>query len=396
MTGPRPPTEAEIRQAFEAAARQDPRMARPPSTPSMAERATATLPYVGGAVGGLLGAPAGLLGVVGGATLGGGAGEAYRQLANRAFGLPTPTTPAAAAVDIGREGLGQGAMELGGGLLTQGIGRGARAIYRGYLKPSLARSRLRTVQMQVETALREKLPIGEAGRARLTQLKGRLTHDIDQLIRMAKGTDQVEKNAIVRRINDLAARYMKQDRPEADVEAIRRVARQLHENPAVPDIMTRAQAQDLKKAAYQMAEDAYGSSAAKEAQKRKAFGLRVGIERATAEPARSQLVAANLRLGRLLEVEPSVLRAIEREANKDVLLGWRSLASLGAGAGYGAAMHDPFLAATIALGARTALSPNLMSRAAIYASRLRRVPGAIPANVARVAVAAAMQPSESP
>jgi hypothetical protein len=82
---------------------------------------TKFLPGVGGAVGGTLGATAGVLtgpGAIatgiGGAALGGSAGESARQLIDRSLGFETPQTSGDAAKEIAIEGAKQGAYELGG------------------------------------------------------------------------------------------------------------------------------------------------------------------------------------------------------------------------------------------------------------------------------------------
>ena len=102
---------------------------------------TKYLPAVGGMAGGVLGAGAGLPSGpgavatgVGGAALGGGAGESTRQLLDRAMGFNAPQTSMDAAKGIGTEGAKQGAYELGG----QGIG-----ILGRKLAPSLARAALK-------------------------------------------------------------------------------------------------------------------------------------------------------------------------------------------------------------------------------------------------------------
>lgn len=84
---------------------------------------SSALPVMGGILGGSLGAIGGPAGAVGGATLGGAAGESYRQLGARAMGLPVPETATEAAQDIGTEGLTQGAGELIGGPVLRGAGK---------------------------------------------------------------------------------------------------------------------------------------------------------------------------------------------------------------------------------------------------------------------------------
>lgn len=127
MRGPQAPTEAEIRQAFAAV---QPRSA-PVQVPeaelrTWTDTAVDLLPaaggITGGAIGASIGAPFGLAfgGVplgIGGATLGGGAGEAAKQLINRVRGKRAPADVGEAATDIGIQGGIQGAGQaIGAGL----------------------------------------------------------------------------------------------------------------------------------------------------------------------------------------------------------------------------------------------------------------------------------------
>ncbi len=96
----------------------------PPETTGhqLARWGVGALPAAGMTVGGVAGAAGGPLGAVGGAALGGGAGEAARQLVSRATGIgeaPKTSGEAAkgiagqAAVGAGTEVLGQTAMSIG-------------------------------------------------------------------------------------------------------------------------------------------------------------------------------------------------------------------------------------------------------------------------------------------
>lgn len=80
------------------------------------------LPAAGGAIGGAIAAP-GVATAVGGAALGGGAGEAFKQLAERAIGVQTPETGTEAAQSIGKAAAVQGAAELGGRAVASGLGK---------------------------------------------------------------------------------------------------------------------------------------------------------------------------------------------------------------------------------------------------------------------------------
>lgn len=88
-----------------------------------AERALGWLPGIGSALGAGLAIPAAVTGpgaipaAMAGAALGGAGGEALRQLAARALGMPAPATSEEAAVGIAKEWIGQAIGEATGRLL---------------------------------------------------------------------------------------------------------------------------------------------------------------------------------------------------------------------------------------------------------------------------------------
>lgn len=100
-----------------------------------ADRASDYLGSAGATLGGILGAAGGPPGVIAGAALGGGAGEAGRQLTQRALGTnyETPDTSLGAAGKILKEGAIQGTIAAG----TEGLAAGAKAI-----APNMAESAL--------------------------------------------------------------------------------------------------------------------------------------------------------------------------------------------------------------------------------------------------------------
>lgn len=78
-------------------------------------------PVVGGIVGGAVAGP-------GGALLGGSAGEAFKQLDQRALGMDVPTTSGEAASSVGLEGLKQAAYDIGGRAILAPIFKGAEVL----------------------------------------------------------------------------------------------------------------------------------------------------------------------------------------------------------------------------------------------------------------------------
>jgi hypothetical protein len=97
--------------------------AQKPAARTWTDTAIDTLPMVGGTVGGLLGAPAGPLTAVGGAALGGAAGEGLRHAIQSTRGKEQPwATPGEAVTDLGVAGAEQGAFE--------GAGRVAGTVFK--------------------------------------------------------------------------------------------------------------------------------------------------------------------------------------------------------------------------------------------------------------------------
>lgn len=102
--------------------RADLKKAPPSDFTQYALKASEFLPAAGGAIGGILGAPAGPITAVGGATLGAAGGEAFRQLAQRALAPEeAPASSTEALEQIGGEALLSGATEYGFGKAAKGL-----------------------------------------------------------------------------------------------------------------------------------------------------------------------------------------------------------------------------------------------------------------------------------
>lgn len=112
--------------------------AKYPTVAGVTRGAISTLPAVGGMLGGLAGAPEGVIGALPGMTLGAGAGRGAQDLLLEALGLTPPTSPVdkvkgiavdtalGAAGPIAVEG-GTAALRGAGGLLKRGLVRAASA-----------------------------------------------------------------------------------------------------------------------------------------------------------------------------------------------------------------------------------------------------------------------------
>jgi hypothetical protein len=352
-----------------------------------------TLPAAGATVGGILGAP-GIVTGAGGAALGGAAGEAARQLLNRALGREAPGSMSEAATSIGTQGAIQGGLETAGGGLARGAEQGAQALYRGYLKPALNQVDLPKAREVVTTALREALPISKAGEARAKRLIGDLNRQVNNLLQSASG-GRVDLRQIADRVRAFAnAKYNRPGVPSGDLDAALRVADEIDNHPSLQVgggkvvAVNPADANKVKQGLDTAIGDrAFGveRGAATEARKQGRHATRLAIEAQAPEVG-----TLNAREAQIIDALEAIQRASGREENRNLLFGVPSILSGMAGAGYGASQNDPVGGALLALTTRGALTPAVASRIAILASRFGKVPGTAPAAALRLAVKVAL------
>lgn len=425
ITGPAPPSEAVIKTIFakipagertadfSASNEKDADGTPVVRDRSMVAKATGAGPMVGATVGALTGG-------VPGAALGGAAGTGYEELIRHAKEIP------GAVVDVARnlvtqpratlQGFKEGALEgaetaglsaaanaaleFGGQKVMGAIGSGANAIYRGYLKPSLAGHSINDAQAIVDTAIREGLPISNLGKEKAGQLIGELKGEVEQILKdrqnIARTTHgDIDLTDVANRVRTWARQnYYKAGRPPEDFEAAMRVADHIDAHPSVgvpkggtppPQPVTLTEANEVKRTLDASAGDrAFGveRSAATEAEKQGRRILRTELE------ARAPKIASlNARESKLIDAAEAIKRAIEREANQNALVGVKSVLAVGAGGVEYGRTGDPWSAAAKALALRYALSPARATKVAILASRLGKIPGVAPASAARVAMA---------
>ncbi len=425
LTGDSPPTEQELEEIFakvngpanESAlakltglAKGDAKITGPMSA---IDSLLSYLPMIGGATGGIIGGAGGTAfgagfggvpGAVGGAAFGGATGEAMRQNGRRILGgtRTVPDTAGGAAKDIGTEAAMQAIYELGGEGISRGLSSGANAVYRGYLKPSLAKQSVGKADQIVKTALDEALPITKAGQGQAARVMSDLRQQVDQILASTPGT--VDLHQVAEKVRAFAkAKYFKPGTPSADYEAALAVADSLDKHPALglpPGAQPSRVSVDLQTANQtkrgldtSIGESNFGMErgATKTTQKYARREMRQGIE--AQAPAVGPL---NAREGRLIDAAKTIARAVGRESNKSPLIGVNTLASAAFGAEEYKRTGNPYMSAVWALGARGALTPAVMSRAAIVAARMGRLPGAVPANIARVAVQAVLETQDEP
>lgn len=353
------------------------------------------LPLAAATGGGLVGGPIG-------AAIGGAGGEAIRQVDRRLSGRSAPGTMREAAQDIGVEGAVQGTLEAAGGLLTKAISKGATAVYRGYLKPSLAGAEIAKAREIVDTAIRERLPISQAGETRGKLLISKINNEVNTALKNASVGKSVDLHAIAEKIRTFAKNvYNKPGAPPEDLAAALRVADEIDQHASLgltPGAkptrvsVTPEKANQTKQALDKAIGDTgFGveRGAATEARKVGRHAARKAIEEVV--PA---VKALNKRESEVIDALESVTKAVGRESNKDAFLGMRTLASAGlAGSSMGIG-NDPSSALVQAAALRVGLSPNLMSRAAILASRFSKVPGTGAVLAARMGLILALRESE--
>lgn len=400
-------TDQEISLALET----PPVTARGKPARSWADVAVDSLPMLGGALGGIVGGVGGTAfgmgvggvpGAVGGATLGGGAGEAGKQLINRWRGVETPGTPLQAAEDIGTQGAVQGALEGTGQAVTAGLVKGGTAVYRGILKPSLSKVNVSKAADIVRTAIDEALPMTEAGASQAQQRIVELRQEVEGILTNTKG--EVNLSDIAAKVRAFARRkYYLPGKPTADYEAAMKVADELDQHPSVqnpfaPQSPARTNLSGANKVKRGI-DEAVGEAN---------FGVDRGATKTTQKVARREVRRAieakapsvgplNARESKLIDVAKALERGVARDSNRSQIEGVRNLIATGVGTEEYARTKNPVGATATALAIRAGMSPAVASRVAILAVKLgEKVPGQVPAALARAAYRAISESQQQP
>lgn len=379
------------------------------SSRTWTDTAVDALPMVGGTLGGIVGGIGGTVGgmgvggvpgAVGGAALGGATGEAMRGLVNRARGAPAPNSATEAATDIGTQGAIQGGAEVVGQAATRALSAGGTALYRGYLKPSLAGNSIKKAQQVVQTAMDEALPVTEHGVKQAQNVIGDLRRQVDGILASTPG--EVDLHTVADKVRAFAkAKYFRAGTPSADYDAALAVADSIDKHASLASSPTTVSLTDANQAKRGLdtaiGEKNFGvdRGATKTAQKFARSALRQDIEATTLAGGGQDVGPLNAREGRLMDAAKALTRAVGREGNKSLPVGVNTLASGAFGAERLRETHDPYRAAVDAIAMRTMLSPAVATRAALVASRLGQMSPEIPAVIARIAVQAASADAES-
>lgn len=288
-----------------------------PTPQTWVDKAVDWLPAIGGGIGGMVGTAAGPLGSIGGATLGAGAGEAYKQLINRARGVSAPASPGEAATAIGKQGVVQGAVPAAAG---EALGAGMRTagpwLMQSAVKPTLAMLKRSggSADRLVQTLLDEGIQVSPAGVQKLQVLLTATNDEISDAV--AASPAQINAYKVASRLTDTAKKFAQQVNPDSDLEAIAKAGNEFLANhvTAASASMPVSQAQALKAGTYAQLANKYGElgSAATEAQKALARGLKEEI--ANEVPVVSAL---NQREGSLLQALDAVGRRAALSGNRD-------------------------------------------------------------------------------
>ena len=362
-----------------------------PGSVTALDRLINALPYLGGTAGGVIGGTGGTVaglgvggipGAMGGAALGGVGGEGLRQAIQTWRGVEAPRDPTAALTRLAAQGAGQAAAEGVGLGVARTVAKSARGIYRGYLKPSLAKREIRKAPLKVETAIEEGLPISRAGVAKGERLIGALNAEVEQLITAAHGIGDLR--AIAKKVRAFATRqYHKPGADPGAYKAALAVADRIDRHPslrAFPTAFPRAKVsvaelQDLKRTLQASARESYGvphAGATEAAEKVGARAARRTIEDFTGGPG-GRVAQLNARESRLLDSVRAIHHAVEREASQQKVYGVRSLWVPGTAAGAASVAGLPWPAAVAGgLALRKGLQPEVMTNVAILAARVQR------------------------
>lgn len=300
------------------------------------------------------------------------------------------------------EGLAQGALQGGASVVPGLIGKAGEAVYRGYLKPSLAGAEIGKARDVVNTAIREWLPITQGGIDKASRFIADINATVKQELRNATGT--VDLSAIANKVRGFAQRvYNQPGVPASDFDAAMKVADDIDKHASLglapggagrianPSAATAVQANDTKQALDKAIGDTgFGveRNAATEARKVGRFEARKAIE------AIAPVEGLNKRESELIDAIDTLTHAVGREKNKSPLVGWSTLFSSTVGAGAGHALGDPSGGILSALVMRGLLEPAVASRAAILAAKFAKVPGTSVAQAIRMGALIAHRESQ--
>jgi len=263
-------------------------------------------------------------------------------------------------------------------------------MYQSSLRPSLAKKNLPKIDPEVQTGLRERIPVSRAGLEKTNAAIEDVNQEIaDQVAEKSEKLGPVvSPKSVASRVEQTRPTFAEQVNPESDLKALDRskqeflnrhvteapytkIAPMVEEGSGFMPVgegvtksekpLTLSEAQAEKQGTYRQLRKKYGElgSAEVEAQKALARGLKEEIVQRVPE-----LTALNARDGTLIDLQTQLEKMVAREGNKNIL-----------GLVPATMSHNPtgFLA-TLALD-----NPAIKSRVAIALDRARKImsPGRI-------------------
>jgi len=275
------------------------------------------------------------------------------------------------------------------------VAAGAKQVYRGYLKPSLAAGKIGKASQIVQTALDEALPITRSGVATANRVIGELRAEVDSILANAKG--RIDLKQIADKVRGFArSKYFKPGADLTDYKTALDVAERIDSHPSLGlpagAKPTRvevplSQANEAKRALQETASASYGqpnANAAKRATKEGAHALRTEIEAATGGST-GKVATLNARESKLIDAAKAIAHAVEREASHSKLYGVKTMVAGGVGGADYAQNRDPLSAIGKGLAARALLTPNAQSYIAIVANRIAKQLGVAASTATRLA-----------
>lgn len=289
------------------------------------------LPAVGGALGGIIGGAAGVptggtaspVAAIGGAGLGGAAGESARQLGMRAIGGYAPQSSGEAAKGIATEAATQALAEGSGVLAGKGMKAFGERLMQSAVKPnpSLLKKYKTTAPRLVKDLLDNGVNMSEGGLRRLDDLLSAKNTEISEAVKNAAGS--ISRDDVVARASGVKATLAQQVNPKQPLKAAERSLEEFRTGgvdptPAGPaptaGPLTPAEAQAMKVGTYKQIEKSYmrRGTATEQAQQALARGLKEELERVV--PGIKNM---NAEEARLMAAKGAIAHRVGLSGNRD-------------------------------------------------------------------------------
>jgi hypothetical protein len=244
----------------------------------------------------------------------------------------------------------------------------ATRLYESALKPSLGKQNLPRIASELQTGLKENIPISQGGIDKIGDLVDDLQSKISDTISANNSAGKtINPQAVAGRLADTEKTFAAQVNPNADLRAIARSKREFLNKYAIKDKAGNItgykdipveDAQALKTGTYkQLKSKSYGELKGAEIEAQKALARGIKEELVTAIP---ELAELNARESKLLQLQPILEKAVARIRNHQLFGIGTPLAAAGAEAVTG----NPKIALAVAAVRATLEQPQIKSRLA--------------------------------